>query len=627
MGSPLPDDPYLALGVPRDATAAAIKTQYRKLVLKCHPDKVQDESQKQAAVDRFHKIQTAYEILGEEDKKARYDAQCKLAQLRKDVMERQGGSDGRGVEVRTTSYRVPTEPTRAGAFYARGSERAERASPQYDVRQPAPAHATDYFDEPARTGSRKESDSGRKRTSPRSERGGGKVSAKQAKESERAKQKERSRKTERDIRRDRDRKSYVEVESDSDSDEYERFSRKMKEEDDRRRARYADYTQAQSYAEDARRGYYDGDDRAQKVFSQYGKAREYMEAHAKKHQQQQQQQQQQPRPRPPPERRPSPVRVASSKDKVGYIRRSDGKPVMGRRDSGQIRGGRDGGDRRYDERQPEKRSSADAMDEYRRPANLQHSKSSPADIHLPGPYEKLRSQSMQADTPERENFVPKLGRSQTMPASQPATRDREARRKETVPAKSSGFRQAEVCDEMTTPAPAPTWSAPSPSKYNYRNHEYADEHEYPTPDGYRTIPVEPSGNASKPKLTRSPSPMRGAERERERERGRAAPARYQISPQRPAQAPRTTSYVYNMQDRPSVSRENSLRRRGEPLFGEISASRSPRQTGSRHSPPPEVSYRKEKDIPPQDLRTGRRVSERGRPSYSRSGSGQPILTR
>ncbi|KXL41561.1 hypothetical protein M433DRAFT_72786, partial [Acidomyces richmondensis BFW] len=73
MGSPLPDDPYLALGVAKDATAAAIKTQYRKLVLKCHPDKIQDEAQKKAAVDRFHKIQTAYEILGDEDKKARYD--------------------------------------------------------------------------------------------------------------------------------------------------------------------------------------------------------------------------------------------------------------------------------------------------------------------------------------------------------------------------------------------------------------------------------------------------------------------------------------------------------------------------------------------------------------------------
>lgn len=624
MGSPLPDDPYLALGVAKDATAAAIKTQYRKLVLKCHPDKIQDEAQKKAAVDRFHKIQTAYEILGDEDKKARYDAQCKLAQLRKDVMERQGASVGRGAEVRTTAYKMPTEAPRGGAFYTRGPERAEKVSPQYDVRQPASTYATDYFDGPARTGSRKEPDSARKRTSPRSERGGAKGSPKQTKESERAKQKERSRRADRDIRKDRDRKAYVDVESDSDSDEYERYSRKMKEEDDLRRARNAYQTQAQTYAEDVRRGYYDGDARAQKVFSQYDKAREYMEAHAKKHQQQQQQQ------RPAPERRPSPVRVTSSKDRMEYIRRSDGKPVAVRRDPGRTRSGRDGDDRRYDEFQPERRSSTDGMDDRRRPANLQHSKSSPAEIHLPGPYEKPRSQSMQADTPERDGFVPRLGRSQTMPVPPLVTRERETRRKETTPAKSSTLRQAEIVEELTTPAPGPTRSGPSPSKYNYRNHEYADEHEYPTPDGYRTFPVEPSGIASKPKMTRSPSPMRGGERERERERerGRTNSARYQTSPQRSAQLPRTTSYVYNVQERPSISRENSSRRRDEPLYGEIrTASRSPREHSSRYAPPPEVPYRREKEIRPQDLRTGRRVSERGRPSYSRSGSGQPILTR
>lgn len=37
MASPLPPDPYLALGVPKDATSAAVKMAHRKLVLKCHP--------------------------------------------------------------------------------------------------------------------------------------------------------------------------------------------------------------------------------------------------------------------------------------------------------------------------------------------------------------------------------------------------------------------------------------------------------------------------------------------------------------------------------------------------------------------------------------------------------------
>ncbi|EGP87087.1 uncharacterized protein MYCGRDRAFT_29543, partial [Zymoseptoria tritici IPO323] len=64
---------YIALGVPKDATPAAIKTAHRKLVLKFHPDKVTDPAAKEAASDQFHRIQTAYEILIDEDRRGRYD--------------------------------------------------------------------------------------------------------------------------------------------------------------------------------------------------------------------------------------------------------------------------------------------------------------------------------------------------------------------------------------------------------------------------------------------------------------------------------------------------------------------------------------------------------------------------
>ncbi|KAF2805135.1 heat shock protein DnaJ, partial [Mytilinidion resinicola] len=73
MDSDLPPDPYAALGVPKNAEAATIKSTYRKLVLKCHPDKVTDESLKLQKQDEFHKIQSAYELIGDEDKRAVYD--------------------------------------------------------------------------------------------------------------------------------------------------------------------------------------------------------------------------------------------------------------------------------------------------------------------------------------------------------------------------------------------------------------------------------------------------------------------------------------------------------------------------------------------------------------------------
>ncbi len=88
MDRSLPPDPYLALGVTKDATSASIKTAYRKLVLKDHPDKAQEDDQKAAAVDRFHNIQIAYEIVGDEDRRARYDAQVKLSELRNGSLEK-----------------------------------------------------------------------------------------------------------------------------------------------------------------------------------------------------------------------------------------------------------------------------------------------------------------------------------------------------------------------------------------------------------------------------------------------------------------------------------------------------------------------------------------------------------
>src|SRR5262245_13444108 len=102
MASVTQDDPYKALGVPKDATIAAIKSAYRKLALTCHPDKVTDESLKAQKATEFHKIAKAYELIGDEDSRQRYDAECRLTELRKEKMEREGFNGGRAAP--TTSY-------------------------------------------------------------------------------------------------------------------------------------------------------------------------------------------------------------------------------------------------------------------------------------------------------------------------------------------------------------------------------------------------------------------------------------------------------------------------------------------------------------------------------------------
>ena len=91
MASPLPPDPYKALGVPKDASLATIKSAHRKLVLICHPDKFPDESIKAQKADEFHQVQQAYEILSDETKRQRYDERVKLAELRAELMRSDRG--------------------------------------------------------------------------------------------------------------------------------------------------------------------------------------------------------------------------------------------------------------------------------------------------------------------------------------------------------------------------------------------------------------------------------------------------------------------------------------------------------------------------------------------------------
>ncbi|KAJ5959809.1 uncharacterized protein N7479_006959 [Penicillium vulpinum] len=74
-------DPYAVLGVAKDATISEIRAAHRKRVLKCHPDKVQDESQRIAAQDEFQKVQQAYELLSDDVRRTKHDQKVKIAEL------------------------------------------------------------------------------------------------------------------------------------------------------------------------------------------------------------------------------------------------------------------------------------------------------------------------------------------------------------------------------------------------------------------------------------------------------------------------------------------------------------------------------------------------------------------
>src|ERR1700752_3222667 len=62
-------DYYKTLGVDRKATQDEIKKAYRKLARKYHPDTNKDAG----AEERFKEISEAYDVLGDPEKRKKYD--------------------------------------------------------------------------------------------------------------------------------------------------------------------------------------------------------------------------------------------------------------------------------------------------------------------------------------------------------------------------------------------------------------------------------------------------------------------------------------------------------------------------------------------------------------------------
>src|SRR5512133_3147252 len=63
-------DYYEILGVGKDASPADIKKAYRTLALKYHPDRNPDNKE---AEEKFKEAAEAFEVLSDEQKRARYD--------------------------------------------------------------------------------------------------------------------------------------------------------------------------------------------------------------------------------------------------------------------------------------------------------------------------------------------------------------------------------------------------------------------------------------------------------------------------------------------------------------------------------------------------------------------------
>ena len=80
-------DFYEVLGVKKDADASAVKSAYRKLAMKYHPDRNPDDDK---AEDKFREATEAYDVLKDDQKRAAYD------QFGHAAFDGQGGGGGAG---------------------------------------------------------------------------------------------------------------------------------------------------------------------------------------------------------------------------------------------------------------------------------------------------------------------------------------------------------------------------------------------------------------------------------------------------------------------------------------------------------------------------------------------------
>ena len=89
----LEKDYYKALGVAKTAKPAEIKTAYRKLARKYHPDSNQGDAK---AEERFKEISEAYSVLSDEKRRKEYDEARSLfgGGFRVPTSQRPGGGGG-----------------------------------------------------------------------------------------------------------------------------------------------------------------------------------------------------------------------------------------------------------------------------------------------------------------------------------------------------------------------------------------------------------------------------------------------------------------------------------------------------------------------------------------------------
>ncbi|KAK0727437.1 hypothetical protein B0T26DRAFT_738155 [Lasiosphaeria miniovina] len=236
MNSLLPD-PWMALGLDRTADKSEVRAAYKRLVLKCHPDKVQDPILKAQKHDEFQKVQQAYELLNDDVERSKYEEQVRLMEQRvrqQANMKNMPNSSASRTSPRNASFDVRNaEPTRFRT--STGSTKVYTySSPHTRSHDDVPSSRIHpVFEEmerkARRTASYDEKEKPSRREEERRER------RRREEEEMRAKDKEREREREREREKEREREAKAEKKK-LEKEQRDRY----KKQQDRERARESD---------------------------------------------------------------------------------------------------------------------------------------------------------------------------------------------------------------------------------------------------------------------------------------------------------------------------------------------------------------------------------------------------
>ena len=130
------DDPYSVLGVAKTASATDITKAYRKLAKKLHPDLNPGDK---AAEEKFKKVTAAYDIVGDEAKRARYDrgeidASGQEKPQQRYYREYAGGEDGARYRSAAGFEDIGEFSDLFGDLFGRGGAAGARGGARFSMR-------------------------------------------------------------------------------------------------------------------------------------------------------------------------------------------------------------------------------------------------------------------------------------------------------------------------------------------------------------------------------------------------------------------------------------------------------------------------------------------------------------